>query len=1417
MVAKSLFVYAGKVGKYTNKCSCRELVEPKTAPIASESDGDRLCNRLATMLEKLIDKQQPIYLSSPIQSQNTVANSNLQASIPQTAANVSIKSNENQATGTSKQDPSPNCTELSDFFDLCESNENNDAEIVPTDVCEVLIQRIYEKQYDGRPHILVMFGEEALESLVDSGSQCTLVGINHYENSEYLKSLPLLDSNIHFRTADCKRHKCAGKLKVDFTAMIQGKKVTRTIDTLITSMAIPSPILGVDFQNAMGIKMIQVSAIDTDESNVECNSNNKPKLGIVEQKHELTPDMQAELDAVLELFPFNNDEGPLNATSKIEHRIELRDHTPIYQKPYPITNRDLPGTNKEATRLLNRGIIEPMEHGEWNNPVIVVPKPDGRVRLVLDGRMLNKLTVPDRALQFDIERVLSRIGKAVYISTIDLNDAFLQLPLSKDSQKYTRFTLPTIGSFCFTRMVPGLTSAPASLARLVYRMFKADEIPELLVYADDFIIITETWERHLEVLKLVAERFKEFELVVSRTKSYFAMKQVRWLGQVLNKDGLQIEESKIQAIQNYKRPQTVRDVRRFLGVCGWLRRFVDNFAEISTPLTNILRKTNEPIIKWTDIEENAFNDLKNTFTKAPTLAGPQYDKEFIIDVSSSENAIAAVLLQFQNDEHVKPIAYMSNKLPKAQRHYEPAEKDLIAVIAACERWRIYIAGKTTTVFTNTPNVAWLNARKDATGRLSRLSMRIQSYDLKFVNRPSKSKFNLADALSEQANDDTEVFDEQTLELPGDDFINGSQCNNPKPVTNSANSEVQFINANPTPGDVINPVTISANSENSEGASNGVDAHSEANTEIKKSIIKPSPGDENENVDLLPSVKVGNNPIKRRRRARRSKRTAHSEIQNTVSVVSICSDLLDIGKSNKTHELTSNTLCKTADFPSKNTNESESDDKPQYSTALVIHKNRGVSEIKEKNISSEVCVSTTDGEIYLPGYATESISYHYNPIRDLFTVSDDYTRKTEVVSTIPTFSVNNFTSTKCNWYWERYELAISTECEKQKNESEGFFVKNDLLYWRTSEFWHVGEHPYKVCVPSDFQTMVMQQEHDKLHHPGQYKTYMNIKMKYYFPNMRRVIAEYVKACEICRLCKSSNERTIVPITGQRQPWFNFQTIAIDFLGPLPKTSRRNVFIIVASCKLSKFVWLRAIPSATTAATIAFLHEEIFFRYSVPQTIICDNGSQFTSEHFKEFCNAFGVTIQYNSNYHPQANFVESTNKTIGNSLRVKILANEAAHTTWDINLYEITHSLNSTIHTRTKISPFEAILGRKATINGAEFNQLRVNDITDADQSESKARRNVISEYIVRNLNKSYRDSTKHYNLRTRERTFRVGETVYIKNTKLSNKAEKYMAKLAPKKLKAIVIEKLSSTMYKLKKMNGEVIKGTYHANQIYKH
>lgn len=286
----------------------------------------------------------------------------------------------------------------------------------------------------------------------------------------------------------------------------------------------------------------------------------------------------------------------------------------------------------------------------------------------------------------NLERIFARIGKARYFSSIDLKDAFYQIPLAKCDQHKTAFSIHGMGIFAYIRMPIGLVNSAATLCRLVESVFNIESEPEIFAYLDDFIICSETFERHIELLNLVTEKLKEAGLAIGLKKSKFCMKRLKFLGHMIDEKGISIDNTRIQAISIYKKPNCVREIQSFLVFTGWHRKFIENYAEISAPLVNLTKKGVS--FAWKEEHEDAFEKLKLAISSAPVLVKPDYSKPFSVQTKSSQIGISGILTQcIDNQKHV--IAHMSAKLNAAQMAYHPVERECLAVILALEKFRHY--------------------------------------------------------------------------------------------------------------------------------------------------------------------------------------------------------------------------------------------------------------------------------------------------------------------------------------------------------------------------------------------------------------------------------------------------------------------------------------------------------------------------------------------------------------------------------------------------------------------------------------------------------------------------------------------------------------------------------------------------------
>lgn len=475
-----------------------------------------------------------------------------------------------------------------------------------------------------------------------------------------------------------------------------------------------------------------------------CDSIEAPKNESISGTHELTPEQQKELQKVIDSFPFVKPGEKLGFTTLVEHTIDTGDAKPIKQKQYVMSPYVQDKVNQEVDRMLEKDIIERVANPEWLNPVIAVKKPNGGVRLCMDARKLNNVTKKSAYPQPNANRILSRLQGTKYLSSIDLTDAFYQILLHTHDRSKTVFSVGSKGTFRYKRMPMGLCNSGCTLCELIDRLFGSELEPDVFTYIDDFIIATKTFERHLEILRIVSRIFREAGLSISSEKSKFCMKRLEYLGYIIDENGIHANPKRIKPITEYPVPKSVKEVRRFLGMSGWYRRFIKGFSEISAPITELLKNKNRKFV-WTDEAQEAFKRLKQALVTAPVLSTPDFSKPFFITCDASNLGMGGVLSQFDGEQE-KVVAYMSSKFTAKQRKYHVTERECLAVITSIEKFRPYIEGTHFTVITDHASLLWLQNLKDPTGRLARWALRMQAYEFDLIHRKGKL-MNVPDALS----------------------------------------------------------------------------------------------------------------------------------------------------------------------------------------------------------------------------------------------------------------------------------------------------------------------------------------------------------------------------------------------------------------------------------------------------------------------------------------------------------------------------------------------------------------------------------------------------------------------------------------------------------------------------------------------
>lgn len=571
---------------------------------------------------------------------------------------------------------------------------------------------------DERPFLKVnVLGQELL-GLLDSGASKTILGGEGYKLFKQL-NLKLYSPNISScRVANGVDCPVVGYYTVPFRV----ENRLALVDVLVVPTVATTLILGADFWRRMGI------VPDIRHGQWSFTSTAVPQVGSVEPRSRLTADQSDKLNALLNTVFSRMGQG-LGCARGVAHVIRTKAE-PIRQRGYPISPALRKHVDAELEEMLAKDIIEPSS-SPWASPIVMVKKKDSTYRFCIDYRKVNKVTERDAYPLPPITQILDRLRDGRYLSSLDIKSAYWQIPLEEASKSITAFIVPFRGLFQFKRMPMGLHNSPATWQRFIDGIIGSDLENYVFVYLDDICIVTQDFETHLEVLGKVLERLTAAGLTVAKEKCQFCRPELKYLGYVVDENGLHVDPDKVRAILELPAPTNVTGVRRVLGVASWYRRFIKNFSSIVAPITNLLRKSVK--FCWSSECAEAFTRIKEQLISAPVMTCPNFDLPFQVQTDASDFGLGAVLTQtIDGNEHV--ISYISRSLTPNERKFSTTEKECLAVVWAVEKFRPYIEGTHFEVITDHFSLQWLHSLKDPCGRLARWSVRLQQYSFDVVHR-----------------------------------------------------------------------------------------------------------------------------------------------------------------------------------------------------------------------------------------------------------------------------------------------------------------------------------------------------------------------------------------------------------------------------------------------------------------------------------------------------------------------------------------------------------------------------------------------------------------------------------------------------------------------------------------------------------
>ena len=440
-----------------------------------------------------------------------------------------------------------------------------------------------------------------------------------------------------------------------------------------------------------------------------------------------------------DVFAFTDDQ--LGKTSLVQHVIATGDALPIKQRPYRTSPKCKQEIDRQVEDMLQKGIIRESV-SPWSSPVVLVKKKDGSFRFCVDLRKVNAVTRKDSFPMPLVSDTLDALSGTKYFSTLDLKSGYWQIEMRPESREKTAFVTHN-GLYEFNVMPFGLTNSGASFQRLMGHILRGLEYRFALIYIDDIVIFSKSIDEHLTHLEEVFRRLREANVKLNPKKCSFVKQRIEYLGHVVTPEGIFPDPGKVEVVKNFPTPASLKELKSFLGLANYYRRFIKGFSEIASPLNALTKKGVK--FCWSESCAVAFDRLKRTLTSAPVLAFPNFDEQFLLYVDASSTGIGFALAQIQNGKEVV-IAYNGRGLNQAERNYTTTEREALALVEGIKKFQPYLHDRKFVVYTDHSSLRWLMNVKDATGRLARWALLLQQYNFDIIHRPGCQNGN-ADALS----------------------------------------------------------------------------------------------------------------------------------------------------------------------------------------------------------------------------------------------------------------------------------------------------------------------------------------------------------------------------------------------------------------------------------------------------------------------------------------------------------------------------------------------------------------------------------------------------------------------------------------------------------------------------------------------
>ncbi|KAJ0440472.1 putative nucleotidyltransferase, Ribonuclease H [Helianthus annuus] len=598
----------------------------------------------------------------------------------------------------------------------------------------------------GKPHPTTMKVHGMLHStevliLIDGGSTHNFIS-DVLVNELKLASQPVAPFGVQIGNGDVIR--CSHICK-NLSIQVNDLKITQDFHPF--SLGGADLVLGIQWLATLNTvqanwkEMFMIFSIDGKQYKLQGVSSGPQKSSSFQHlaiDQEITPHIPTPLQPIVNQYNTVFEEPQhLPPVRSRTHSIPLvPNSTPPNIRPYRYPHSQKTEIEKQVEQLLTAGFIQPST-SPFSSPVLLVRIKDNAWRMCVDYRALNKITVADKYPIPNIDELLDELYGATVFSKLDLRSGYYQIRMADHDVEKTAFRTHS-GHYEFKVMPFGLTNAPSTFQAIMNDLFRPYLRRFILVFFDDILIYSPSLEQHQSHLEQALKLLHDNRFFAKLSKCCFGQEQVVFLGHLINAKGVSMEEEKIAAIKTWPVPSTVKEVRGFLGLTGYYRRFVRNYGLIARPLTALTKKDG---FIWSEAALKAFNDLKQALLSTPVLRLPDFSKPFVIECDASSDGVGAILSQ---EDH--PVAYFSKGFSPSNRLKSAYDRELLALVMAVQKWSHYLLGRHFLIRTDHYTLKFLLEQRITTADQQRLLLKLLPYDFSIVHKAGKENRG-ADALS----------------------------------------------------------------------------------------------------------------------------------------------------------------------------------------------------------------------------------------------------------------------------------------------------------------------------------------------------------------------------------------------------------------------------------------------------------------------------------------------------------------------------------------------------------------------------------------------------------------------------------------------------------------------------------------------